>query len=53
MLAIGILLLVFSVICFASGMGAFGDIGISMIYTAVTALLSGLGFVIGSRRRKE
>ena len=51
MLAIGILLIVFSVICFISGMNGYGDIGISMLYTAVTSLLAGLGFVIGSRRK--
>lgn len=52
MLTIGILLLVFSVVCFFSGMSAFGDIGISMLYTAITCLLAGIGFVVGSRRKK-
>lgn len=50
MIAIGILLLVAgSIFIFTSTM-AYGDIGISMLYTGITAILAGIGFLVGSRR---
>ncbi len=48
MLVIGILLILWGFLGILMGMLMFGDIGIACIVGAVTALLSGIGFIIGS-----
>ena len=46
MLVIGILLIILGIIGFMLGMAMFGDIGIACIIASITALLSGIGFLI-------
>lgn len=50
MIAIGVLLLVTSVIAVLSGTIAYGDIGVSMVYVGVVALLAGIGFLVGNNK---
>ncbi len=50
---IGILLLIVGVIGIVMGMMMFGDIGIACIVGAITALLSGIGFIITSGKLKK
>ncbi len=46
MLFIGIVLILVGVIGLFLGMLMFGDIGVACIIAAITALLSGIGFLI-------
>lgn len=50
MKAIGILLIVLGVIGILMGLMMFGDIGIACIIGALSALLSGIGFLIVSKK---
>ncbi len=50
MKAIGIILIVWGVIGLLMGMVMFGDIGIACIVGAVTAILSGIGFISASKK---
>ena len=51
MKAIGIILIVWGGLGLLMGLMMFGDIGLACIVGAVTAILSGIGFLLGSRRR--
>ena len=53
MKAIGIILIVWGICGIALGTMMYGDIGIACIVGAVTALLSGIGFLLGSRKPKN
>ena len=53
MVAIGVLLIIVSVICFASSTLAYGDIGISIFFTSIISLLCGIGFLVGRGRIKR
>lgn len=50
MKAIGIILIVWGVVGLLMGMVMFGDIGIACIVGAITAILSGLGFINASKK---
>lgn len=50
MKAIGILLIILGVLGIFMGMIMFGDIGIACIVGALSALLSGIGFLIASNK---
>ena len=50
MKAIGIILIVWGAIGTIMGLMMFGDIGVACIVGAVTAILSGIGFVIASKK---
>lgn len=50
MKVIGILLIIVGVLGILMGMMMFGDIGIACLVGAVTALLSGIGFMISSKK---
>ncbi len=50
MKTIGIILIVWGAIGVVMGMMMFGDIGISCIVGAVTAILCGIGFLIASKK---
>lgn len=50
MKAIGILLIVLGAIGLIMGLMMFGDIGIACIIGALSALLSGIGFLIASKK---
>lgn len=50
MKAIGILLILAGIAGFALSTMAFGDIGLSFAYGGGVALLSGIGFLITSKR---
>lgn len=52
MRVIGILLVIVGVLGIFMGMMMFGDIGIACIVGAVSALLSGIGFIIASKKLK-
>lgn len=52
MKVIGILLVIVGVLGIFMGMMMFGDIGIACIVGAVSALLSGIGFIIASKKLK-
>ena len=52
MKAIGILLVILGIIGLLMGMLMIGDIGIACIVGALSALLSGIGFLIAVRRLK-
>ena len=51
MKAIGIILIVWGALGLFMGLMMFGDIGLACIVGAVTAILSGIGFLLASRRR--
>lgn len=50
MKVIGILLVVLGVIGILMGIMMFGDIGLACIVGALTALLSGIGFIMVDKR---
>lgn len=50
---IGILLILVGVLGILMGAMMFGDIGIACMVGAVTALLSGIGFLITAKRIKD
>jgi hypothetical membrane protein len=50
MKVIGILLIILGIIGIVMGGMMFGDIGIACIVGAMSALLSGIGFLIASKR---
>ncbi|GGO06603.1 hypothetical protein [Saccharibacillus kuerlensis] len=47
---IGIILIIFGVLAILMGSMMYGDIGIAAIIGATTALLSGIGFLLTSKR---
>lgn len=47
---IGILLIILGVIGLIMGMMMFGDIGVACIVAALTALLSGIGFLQAAKK---
>lgn len=49
MKVIGIFLIILGCIGFLMGLMMFGDIGIACIVAAITAFLSGIGFMIASK----
>lgn len=49
---IGILLIVVGILGILMGMMMFGDIGIACLVGAITALLSGIGFLVASAKIK-
>ena len=53
MKVIGILLIILGVIGILMGLNMFGDIGIACIVGALAALLSGIGFIIVSKKMKK
>jgi hypothetical protein len=53
MKTIGILLVVVGAIGIVMASMMFGDIGVAALIGAVTALLSGMGFIIGARKLKN
>lgn len=50
MKVIGILLIILGVIGILMGLMMFGDIGIACIVGAISALLSGIGFIIANKK---
>ncbi|MCR4788149.1 MAG: hypothetical protein K5888_06165 [Lachnospiraceae bacterium] len=50
MKAIGIVLIVLGILGIFMGLMMFGDIGIACIVGALSALLSGIGFLIADKR---
>lgn len=52
MKVIGILLIILGVVGIVMGGMMFGDIGIACIIGALAALLSGIGFLVASKRLK-
>ena len=50
MKAIGILLILAGIAGFVLSGVAFGDIGLSFAYSGVIALLSGIGFLVTSKK---
>lgn len=50
MKVIGIILIVLGVLGIIMGLMMFGDIGLACIVGALSALLSGVGFLVVSRR---
>ena len=53
MKVIGIILIIWGVLGIIMGMMMFGDIGIACIVGAVTAILSGVGFLLGGKTIKK
>lgn len=51
MKAIGIILIVWGGLGLLMGLMMFGDIGLACIVGSVTSILSGIGFLLASRRR--
>ena len=49
---VGILLLVLGVIGLLLGMMMFGDIGVAAMIGALSAILSGIGFIISDKKIK-
>lgn len=52
MLVIGILLIILGVIGIFMGLMMFGDIGVACIVGALSALLSGIGFLLSRKNQK-
>lgn len=52
MKVIGILLIIVGILGILMGMMMFGDIGIACMVGAIGALLSGIGFMIASKKLK-
>lgn len=52
MVAIGILEIILGVLGIFMGLMMFGDIGVACIVAALSALLSGIGFLIASKRKR-
>ena len=50
MKAIGIILIILGVLGIVMGLMMFGDIGLACIVGALSALLSGIGFLLTARR---
>ena len=50
MKAIGIILIVLGALGIVMGLMMFGDIGLACLVRALTAVLSGIGFLLVSRR---
>ena len=50
MKAIGIILIVWGVLGIVMGFMMFGDIGLACIVGSISALLSGIGFLLTARR---
>lgn len=53
MKAIGIILVILGVAGIALGLMMFGDIGIACIVGALSALLSGIGFIIAAKKLRN
>ena len=53
MKALGILLILVGLFGMYAGTAAYGDIGIACMIGGITALLSGIGFLIASGKIKE
>ena len=53
MKAIGILLIILGIIGILMGLMMFGDIGIACIVGALSALLSGIGFLTANKKIKS
>lgn len=53
MKVIGILLIILGAIGLLMGLMMFGDIGLACIIGALSALLSGIGFLIASKQNKQ
>ena len=52
MLVIGILLIIWGIIGVLMGGMMFGDIGVAAIIGAITAILSGVGFILVNKTLK-
>lgn len=50
---IGIILIILGIIGFLMGTIMFGDIGIACMVGALSALLSGIGFLVAAKKIKE
>ena len=50
MKVVGILLIILGVIGIVMGLMMFGDIGVACIVGALAALLSGIGFIMASKK---
>ncbi len=53
MKVIGILLIIVGILGIVMGLMMFGDIGIACIVGAISALLSGIGFLLVSKKLKN
>lgn len=53
MKVIGILLIILGAIGVVMGLMMFGDIGVACLIGAFAALLSGIGFLLASKKKKE
>lgn len=53
MVLIGILLLVLSVVCFVSSSFGFGDIGLLRVFMGIGFALTGIGFLVASKKIKS
>lgn len=53
MRVIGIILIILGIIGFLMGTIMFGDIGIACMVGALSALLSGIGFLVAAKKIKE
>lgn len=53
MKVIGILEIILGVLGIIMGLMMFGDIGVACIVGALSALLSGIGFLIGAKKLKN
>lgn len=52
MFLIGVLLILLGVVCFISSSFGFGDIGLLCIFMGIGFALSGIGFVVASKKIK-
>lgn len=53
MMLIGILLIVLSIVCFVSASFGFGDIGLLCVFTGIGFAMSGIGFLVASKKIKR